>query len=35
MDRNGHRLSNACIKALVKSGEVSQAEVDRRKKAGR
>ncbi len=32
MDRNGKNLSNACVKALVQSGEVSQAEVDRRKK---
>jgi hypothetical protein len=32
MDRNGDKLSNACVKALVASGEVSQAEVDRRKK---
>jgi hypothetical protein len=32
MDRNGKNLSNACVKALVQSGEVSQAEVDRRKR---
>ena len=32
MDRNGVNLSNACVNALVKSGEISQAEVDRRKK---
>ncbi len=32
MDRNGKSLSKACVQALVKSGEVSQAEVDRRKK---
>ena len=32
MDRNGASLSHGCINALVKSGEVSQAEVDRRKK---
>lgn len=31
MDRAGKKLSNACVKALVQSGEVSQAEVDRRK----
>lgn len=32
MDRNGEKLSDGCVHALVKSGEVSQAEVDRRKK---
>ena len=31
MDRNGHNLSKTCVNALVKAGEVSQAEVDRRK----
>ncbi|MGH6737123.1 MAG: hypothetical protein ACRECX_13765 [Methyloceanibacter sp.] len=31
MDRNGNSLSKACVQALVKSGEVSQAEVNRRK----
>jgi hypothetical protein len=35
MDRNGHKLSKMCVNALVKAGEVSQAEVDRRKRAGR
>jgi hypothetical protein len=36
MDRNGNSLSKSCVKALVQSGEVSQAEVNRRKKqAGR
>ena len=34
MDRNGKNLSSGCVKALVQSGEVSQAEVNRRKKAG-
>ena len=34
MDRNGHKLSKTCVNALVNSGEVSQAEVDRRKRAG-
>ena len=34
MDRAGHSLSKSCVKALVASGEVSQAEVDRRKKSG-
>lgn len=32
MDRHGASLSHGCVNALVKSGEVSQAEVDRRKK---
>ena len=32
MDRNGEHLSHACVDALVKAGEVSQAEVDRRKR---
>ena len=31
MDRAGKNLSQACVKALIQSGEVSQAEVDRRK----
>ncbi len=34
MDRAGNSLSPSCVKALVSSGEVSQAEVDRRKKSG-
>ena len=33
MDRNGSKLSKACVKSLVDDGQVSQAEVDRRKKA--
>jgi hypothetical protein len=32
MDRNGESLSPSCVKALVSDGQVSQAEVDRRKK---
>jgi len=32
MDRHGEKLSDACVRALVQSGEVSQREVDRRKK---
>ncbi|ODR97945.1 hypothetical protein AUC68_10520 [Methyloceanibacter methanicus] len=32
MDRNGDKLSDACVRALVQSGEVSQREVDRRRK---
>ena len=31
MDRNGKSLSKSCVNALVASGEVTQAEVDRRK----
>jgi len=34
MDRAGHSLSKTCVNALVDAGEVSQAEVDRRKKSG-
>lgn len=30
MSHNGPRLSKSCISALVKAGEVSQAEVNRR-----
>ena len=33
MRKHGDTLTNACIAALVKAGEVSQAEVNRRKKA--
>ena len=33
MRKHGDKLNNSCIAALVKAGEVSQAEVDRRKKA--
>ncbi|HEU4475940.1 MAG TPA: hypothetical protein VFR71_04505 [Methyloceanibacter sp.] len=35
MDKNGRSLSKGCVKALIASGEVSQAEVNRRKKAAR
>jgi hypothetical protein len=35
MDRNGRSLSQTCVQALVAAGEVSRAEVDRRKKLGR
>lgn len=31
MDRNGKSLSKSCVKALVRDGQVSQAEVNRRK----
>lgn len=33
MDKHGNDLSKSCVHALVQSGEVSQAEVDRRKRA--
>jgi uncharacterized membrane protein YebE (DUF533 family) len=33
MDRNGNKLTKACVQALVADGHVSQAEVDRRKKS--
>lgn len=32
MDRNGNSLSKACVRALVQDGQVSQAEVDRRRR---
>jgi hypothetical protein len=35
MDKNGQSLSKTCVQALVADGQVSQAEVDRRKKSGR
>lgn len=35
MDKAGQSLSKACVQALVQAGEVSQAEVDARKKARR
>jgi hypothetical protein len=35
MRKHGDKLTNACIAALVKNGDVSQAEVNRRKKLGR
>ena len=35
MDRVGHRLSKTCVNALVAEGEVSRAEVNRRKGAAR
>jgi hypothetical protein len=33
MRKHGDTLTNACVAALVKAGEISQAEVNRRKKA--
>jgi hypothetical protein len=35
MNRVGHRLTTTCVNALVAAGEVSQAEVNRRKRAAR
>jgi hypothetical protein len=32
MHKHGDKLTNACVTALVRTGQVSQAEVDRRKK---
>lgn len=34
MNKHGKSLSEQCIKALVDAGEVSQSEVDARKKSG-
>jgi hypothetical protein len=34
MDKNGHSLTKTCLNALINAGEVSQAEIDRRKKSG-
>lgn len=34
MNKAGHSLSKSCVSALVEAGEVSQSEVDRRKKSG-
>jgi len=35
MNKAGHSLSHGCVNALIKAGEVSQAEVDHRKRSGR
>lgn len=35
MDRAGHQLSKGCVRALINAGEVTEAEVQRRKKSGR
>ena len=32
MNRHGNQLSKSCVRALVQSGEVSQRDVDRRRK---
>ena len=35
MNKHGKSLSEQCIKALVDAGEVREAEVERREKAGK
>jgi hypothetical protein len=35
MNKAGQSLSHGCVNALIKAGEVSQAEVDQRKRSGR
>ena len=35
MDKAGQTLSKTCVDALVDAGEVSRAEVERRKRSGR
>lgn len=35
MNANGHKLSKHCVDALVADGEVSKAEVERRRRASR
>ena len=35
MNANGKSLSEQCIKALVDAGEVTEAEVEKREKAGK
>jgi hypothetical protein len=35
MNKAGQSLSHSCVSALIKAGEVSQAEVEQRKKSGR
>jgi hypothetical protein len=35
MDKAGRGLSKGCVEALIDAGEVSRAEVERRKKTGR
>jgi hypothetical protein len=34
MNKAGQSLSHSCVNALIKAGEVSQAEVDQRKRSG-
>jgi hypothetical protein len=35
MNKNGKHLSNGCLEALIDAGEVTRAEVERRRKSGR
>jgi hypothetical protein len=35
MDRAGQKLSKQCVRALIQAGEVTAAEVERRKRSGR
>lgn len=35
MDANGHRLSKSCVDALIADGEISKAEVERRRSSSR
>jgi len=34
MDKAGQKLTHACVHALIRAGEVSKSEVERRKKSG-
>jgi hypothetical protein len=35
MDKAGQKLTHACVHALIRSGEVSSDEVERRKRSGK
>jgi hypothetical protein len=35
MNKHGHSLSHGCVEALIDAGEVTRAEVERRKRTGR
>ncbi len=34
MDKAGQKLTHACVHALIRAGEVSKSEVERRRKTG-
>jgi hypothetical protein len=34
MNKHGHNLSHGCVEALIDAGEVTRAEVERRKRTG-
>ena len=34
MNKHGHSLSHGCVEALIDAGEVTRAEVERRKRTG-